>query len=274
MRKEFFISALVSIAIGTAAILLLKHFGLLNAFAPHGRSEKNYFLAGAVLGLFIALTAHELGHLVAGLLAGFTFNFFIVGLIGIKRVNGKLKVYLNTNPQFFGGIVSTLPTRAARAKRAYARLLIAGPAGSLGLGVLGLAGVFVMQHPARMFLEMCAIYSLAIFGATTLPRRSSGFLTDRARFQRLMSGGKAAAVEAAIVDVIAEYNTSRSYTNLDLDTLRLIQSDDEPINRFVGHFYAQQYFLERGDEQAAQHEARELDALRGVLPAALFARRQ
>jgi hypothetical protein len=59
--------------------------------------EKIIFFTSIFFVPFFAILLHELGHLVAGIIQGFKIELFVVGFLGIKRENNKLKFYFNTN---------------------------------------------------------------------------------------------------------------------------------------------------------------------------------
>ena len=87
--------------------------------------------------LFIVLGVHELGHLITGLIQGFRFELFVVGPLGIKRENNRIKVYLNKNIAHYGGLASTLPRNDnAENSRILANICLAGPIASISNSVL------------------------------------------------------------------------------------------------------------------------------------------
>ena len=87
--------------------------------------------------IFAVLSFHELGHLIAGIIQGFRFELFVVGPLGIKREKGKIKIYLNKNIQYYGGVAATLPIDASPENgKKFANLLLAGPIASILLSII------------------------------------------------------------------------------------------------------------------------------------------
>jgi hypothetical protein len=85
-----------------------------------------------LLALLTALAVHELGHLVAGLLGGFRFQLFVVGLLGVKRTPAGIRVFLNRDVGLMGGVAATVPVAQDPVnKRKFAWMLLSGPLASL-----------------------------------------------------------------------------------------------------------------------------------------------
>ena len=63
------------------------------SFIIPDKSDVNFwYFIFLLLSLFLAIAIHELGHLLAGLVQGFSFELFIVGPLGVKRdENRKIK---------------------------------------------------------------------------------------------------------------------------------------------------------------------------------------
>src|SRR5947209_4273195 len=94
---------------------------VLGIFRKGDRPNGFLFFVLTLLALFLVLPIHELGHLVAGILQGFRFQLFIVGLLGIKRVGNGIKLYLNKNIGYMGGVTATVPVgHNNKNKRKYA----------------------------------------------------------------------------------------------------------------------------------------------------------
>ena len=83
---------------------------LISIFPDGDKPPLFTFIVATLSGMLIALTVHELGHLLTGLAQGFRFEMFVVFLLGIKRTaKGNIKVYVNRNIAFMGGIAATAP---------------------------------------------------------------------------------------------------------------------------------------------------------------------
>ncbi len=225
-----------------------------------------------LLALFTALAVHELGHLVAGLVQGFRFELFVVGPLGIKRTPAGIRVFLNRDVGLMGGAVATVPVRQSPGnRRKFAWVLLSGPGASLALaGVAALLFAGSTSGAARGYWLVTSVCSVAILLATTLPRKSGLFFTDRARFQRLMSKGRAGETEAALLSIITQEMTDGGVKNIPLEKARLLQTDKDATMRFWGGYYAYAYFRDNGLTEAAAAEKVGLEAFRQQLPRPLW----
>lgn len=235
-----------------------------------------------VLAYFTTVALHELGHLLTGLAQGFQFYLYVVGFLGIKRdEHDRVKVYFNKDMQLFGGIAGSFPAQEMpNVLRKMAAVVAAGPLTSLITGVLFTWGAFTMIYGLTAestlgyklsagFLLFCALLSLAVFAATTIPSRTGPFFTDRARFFRLIRGGKAAEIEQATLELITLSYTGKRYRDLNPAKIAVIQSDPAPIMRSVGEYYAYFYHLDRQEYDLAHSYAEKLEASSPELPAML-----
>ncbi|MBD0259204.1 MAG: hypothetical protein ICV83_26095 [Cytophagales bacterium] len=225
-----------------------------------------------LLALLTALAVHELGHLVAGLLGGFRFELFVVGLLGVKRTPAGIRVFLNRDVGLMGGVAATVPaTQDPGNQRKFAWVLLSGPLASLLLSLLA-AGLFAASTSgaARSYWLVTAFGSAAVLLATTLPRKSGLFFTDRARFQRLMGKGPAAETEAALLSIIARQVMDGGVKNIALDQARLLQTDPDATMRFWGSYFAYAYFRENGLAGEAERARTDLAAFEKVVPKPLW----
>ena len=106
--------------------------------------------------------------------------------------------------------------------------MASGPAASFLFSVIAFFLFSISSSgAARGFWLVAGAGSVAVFLATTLPTRSGIFFTDRARFQRLMSKGKAGEIEEALLTIIAYSMKENSCKNIPLIKAKLLQSDTE-----------------------------------------------
>jgi hypothetical protein len=235
-----------------------------------------------ILSYFVVIALHELGHLLTGLAQGFKFYLYVVGFLGIGRdEHDRVKVYFNKDMQLFGGIAGSFPTQnESNVLRKMAWVVAAGPLTSLLSAVLfgmitysliyGLtAESTVVYKLGTGFLLFSTFLSFAIFCATTIPSRTGPFFTDRARFFRLIRGGKAAEIEQATLELITLSYTGKRYQDLDLAKIDLIQSDPNPMIRSIGEYYAYFYHLDRQEYNLAHTYVEKLEQASAEMPAML-----
>ena len=238
-------------------------------------AEKISGVAIMLFAMWFALAFHELAHLVAGLWQGFRFHLYVAGFLGLRRhpQTERIQVYFNTDTRLFGGVAATLPRATSPdLPRRFARMVIAGPLGSLLLTVVGgLGGWFLAASPATgsrfftLFLLVSPAVSALLFLATTLPSRTGMFFTDRARYFRLISGGRTADIERAMLELIAFAQSGQPLAEMDLGNLELGRQD--PNYAAYTEYYAFFYHLAVGQPEKASDAAARMTRLPDEMPA-------
>lgn len=244
----------------------------LPVFPEGDKPEALLYFFLVIFAIFLVLTIHESGHLVAGLLQGFRFEFWVVGLLGIKRTPKGIRPFLNTNIGYMGGICCTVPERQSnRNKQKFANMILAGPLTSLLFALLALLLYYYSSSGAgRALFLISGIGSACIFLATTLPKKTGVFFTDRARFQRLISGGKESVAEEALLNIITQYTVDNSCLNILPEHAWALQNDDDKVMQFWGFYYEYQHLTDRQLTEEAAAAKLKLLAVKDSIPAALW----
>jgi hypothetical protein len=240
---------------------------------PKGDKPNGLLFFGlTILALFLTLAIHELGHLVAGIIQGFRFELFIVGLLGVKRAGNTIKVFFNKNVGYMGGIAATVPVNhSAKNKRKFAIIMASGPAASFLFSIISfLLFSLFSSGAARGFWFVAGTGSIAVFLATTIPTKSGIFFTDRARFQRLMSNGKVGENEDALLTIIAYSMKENSCKNIPLAKAKLLQSDTEGVMRFWGYYYEYYHFKDNAMQSETEAARRNLYSIKDTIPSHLW----
>lgn len=246
--KDSLVGLVLGMAIMFGAYYLIPKESILKVF-PNSVLESVVFFCSVIICPFVAIMLHELGHLFAGLIQGFKLQLFVVAFLGIKREDDKVTFYLNKELQFFGGIAATSPPKVTNnLKKQFAYILIAGPLSSLIFGALFLLLFSITDSIFNSSLGITGIISLGLFLATTLPAKSGVFFTDRKRMQRLLDKGRIGDIEYSFLKTTSQLLIDSHYKNVSLDDLKMIQSDEDPIIQFWGHYYEFKYFEETGNE--------------------------
>ncbi|MCD4752834.1 MAG: M50 family metallopeptidase [Anaerolineaceae bacterium] len=207
--------------------------------------DKIIEIFGVLIMVFISFGVHELGHLITGLTQGFKFELFVIGPLGIKKENNRIKIYLNKNLQYYGGIAVTSPIDdSPDNENKFARLILAGPIASLVFAVICGAFFFIDKTIFQKIITFGVFISSGIFIATTLPSKTGVFFSDRKRYQRLMSGGKEKDVELAVLRVIGIQCRDDSYRNVNVLDIQTMIDDIEPFYKFTGLFTMLNYQFE------------------------------
>jgi hypothetical protein len=241
MKKQSKVSFMLELVVLVLAVVGLMGFllstDLFDFPKPEGWVQKSILIGGILVMGIVALGLHELGHLLAGLGQGFQFQLFVVGPLGIKREDDRIRVYLNKDLGAFGGMAATSPVTDDPANaRKFARLILAGPLASVVFGGLLLGVSTLVPTPFNTIVFTGGTISLAVFLATTIPSQTGLFFTDRKRYQRLTTPGKDQDVELALLRIMGRYAQDNSYRNVALQDIETMASDDLPFIRFFGLF--------------------------------------
>lgn len=197
------------------------------------QEDKIILIIGVIIIMHFVLLIHELGHVVMGLLQGFRFELLVVGLLGIKREEEKIKIYLNKNFGYYGGLGLTVPKDDSSDNlRKFANVLLAGPIASIVFAVMCFFMVNYLANPYGVIVFTAGLASFGIFLATTIPSRSGMFYTDRKRYQRLMTAGKDQEVELAMLTILGSYVKNHSYKDIKKEVFDVLITDND---LFVKH---------------------------------------
>lgn len=256
------------------AFILIAFFSLvtLPLFAaplfPKGE-KPSVFIALPItfVAILLAMAVHELGHLLSGMAQGFRFELYVVGPLGIKREDGKIKVYLNKNVAMMGGIAATLPTRQdPNNRKKFARLILAGPLTSLAYGFLCLGIAYFSVTLTAFFFYVTGACSIALFFATTLPTKTGIYFTDRARYFRMISKGKEGDSEEALLQIIAQSVADSHHKNISVQNALTLQQDETPFMKFWGFYYEHLYYKENEVTDKAEATKATLLANQSLVP--------
>lgn len=233
------------------------------------------FTISLVSGLFLSLFLHEIGHLLGGMLVGFRFGFLAIGPLMLRREGERIRLVANPHGSLFGGIAATYPTDTHRLMERMAVAVVAGPGMNGLLVVLGAAALFFMppeRFPALWMLALLlTLGSAGVLLAVTLPSRASGFLTDRARLQTLLSRGalgERTTALLALTGVSMSGVRPRLWDPAWLEQATRLQDGD--LDDLTGHLFLYSARLDRGDVNGAEETLSYLLTHRaGMAPALL-----
>lgn len=219
----------------------------------------------AIPSYFIVASIHELGHILIGLCHGFKFHLFVIGPIGLKRnEKDRVVLYLEKNPVLWGGISGVWPKVEDSGNfKAFARVLIAGPLFSLVFGGISLYLYFLIDH---QFLLLLGAMAVGMSIATLIPLRAGVFYSDGGRWLRIVRNTQARNVELALFHLIQAAVVHQSYAHINIaDTQPLIDYED-CREQYIGHFYAMNYYKERGFSTMEEKHRLELKNLEPKVP--------
>ncbi len=220
------------------AILFLFYLAIISDVPkPQTGIEKIIFIVALIFIIVITLGIHELGHLLTGLLNGFKFNLFVIGPLGLRNENNKVKIYFNKDLSYYGGVAATTPKNInSENAKIFSRIVLAGPLTSFFWGIICIGFSFLLFGLGKALLFFAGIISIAIFFATTIPTKTGVFFSDRKRFQRLISKGIDQKVEIAMMNIIGREAQDNSYKNIDNADIELLINDKVPFIKYFGNF--------------------------------------
>lgn len=224
------------------------------------------FGLAALAAMWLAVLAHEVGHLAGGALVRFRFLMLVVGPLRVERGdNDRVRVGLNRDLALYGGLAGTLPTGTHALPRRLGVMVAGGPAASFLLS--GAAAALVAGAggglPALLqsLLGMMMIISAGLGVVTLVPMRFSGFSSDGARLLRLARGADARR-EAGMLSLLALGVGDTPPRDWPEETVRAVtEARDGTSDEVTAWLLAYSHRLDRGDVPAARqalHRALEL----------------
>ncbi|MGZ8379810.1 MAG: site-2 protease family protein [Gemmatirosa sp.] len=225
-----------------------------------------------LLAAWVALAAHELGHVIGGRLARFRFQLFVVGPLRVERDEHteRLKVGLNREASLYGGVAASMPLDTARLRTRMALVVAGGPMASVLLAVAAwaLARALTGAPLAQVVLVALSILSAGIACVTLIPLRSGGFSSDGARLLRLAQRGPEARREAATLPLIAMMGAGTPPREWPADMVRAAwEPADGSMEECFGQLLAYLHLLDLGRVEEAGAAIDRVMALRAAFPA-------
>jgi hypothetical protein len=204
---------------------------------------------------YLALLIHELGHLGAGLAAGFHFLSLSWGRLVLCRAAGRLRLRWLPKAEPYGGLCACLPADTGRLRSRYALFIAGGPLASLVLA--GSGGVALLTDlcgkgvGATLALAV-SIASLLVFSSCVIPHRRGGVPTDAARLGQVLRGGPETERFCALGLLASLTRTALRPREWSLELLaRALAHPDGSPEHATACLYAHVWAKDRGDLAAA-----------------------
>ncbi|MCA9897598.1 MAG: tetratricopeptide repeat protein [Ardenticatenaceae bacterium] len=206
------------------------------------------------LALFVSVTWHELGHLLAGWLVGFRFVFVTFGPLRIAREAGGLRMSLiNTNLVQWQGRALLVPTEFGDFRRQRMVILAGGPVATL-LQLLLIVGLnFALRAQAigygwGLLLLWLLLSAVMLLPATAVPQKIGNIHTDMARILQLWRGGAALQQQLALTNLVEASLRGVPPAAMDATFLATtLAAPPDSSQALVGHYVAHEQALDRGD---------------------------
>ena len=224
-----------------------------------------YIFIGLPMCILFGILVHESGHLLFGMINGFKFHMLVIGPIGVRRVDGKIKVYYESNKSYWGGISLTLPTNDDDNNiDIFTKILIAGPLFSF---IVGMSIIITSIIFKSFIVAILGITVLSFFVSTILPSETQMFYTDGMRYRILKKKDIYSFEEYAILRITFNIVVHNSYLYVNLSDINTLKKSDKTKNRYLGTCYEYLMCKDKGDDGAAQIAFNELKELEKYVPA-------
>jgi hypothetical protein len=217
---------------------------------------------------WLAITVHELGHWLGGILVRFRTLIVVVWPFRVQRDGERLRVGTAWNLSFIGGMVACLPTDTRKLRRRMAVLTAGGPVASLAAGVLGLGlwwqfvrplGLTGVPRAAGLLLLLFGAFSLLIGLSSLYPRETAGYRSDGARLRALRRGSATADQEFAALALSSLSLTGVRPRDWDPDLVsRACVDGDDPVLNLAGEHLRWAWQLDRDEVAEARAAMRRL----------------
>jgi hypothetical protein len=260
--------------IGSSSKALLASF----TFSPPGVFG---LIIQFIAAFLIAILIHELGHVIGGKLAGYSFVMLTAGPFKWVREQGRVRWRWNTSLNTFGGLALMIPPVAESESRRMARFILGGPIASFCLGIFCILGIALIQttqsHAAHVnqgafFLVIVAVIALLTGASTLIPYNTSGFASDGGQYLDLMRGGHRAERRLLMLTLSAYSFNGRRPREWDAASVaRLLELAEQRLDPIAAaaHHFAFYYYLDLGQIDRAGAELDRALELKEAYPAEL-----
>lgn len=207
----------------------------------------------ALTAIYLVLLTHELGHLLAGKLAGMRPFLLITGPFKIMATKNKWSIGLNTSLSLAGGLAACAPVKTNNLRNGLLVMIAGGPLTSLLGSLLGLGLYFSMPVSTwSFFFFLFGVTAAGIFIVTMIPAKTSGFMTDGAQLLSLLRGDPEAEQRALLVELQAESMSGvrpRDYSHETIN--RLLSTKGNPLIEASAEMLAYLHYLDRNELEPA-----------------------
>lgn len=205
------------------------------------------------LAAYLAIWAHELGHVFTGRAVGFEFQAVVVGPIRVERSqsSGGLRVRFNRDLALYGGIAITQPRGTENLALRFAAFAAGGPVTSLLIGASALLLVWLVSLPLPVmtFFGAFGVVSVLCGLATMLPVRNGPFKNDGLLVATMLLGRHRPATRRDLAVILLASQTRSGLRPADWDPA-LVENTATPsdgtLEECQARFMRYLHFLDRG----------------------------
>jgi hypothetical protein len=223
-------------------------------------------LIGFIPALYFSILVHELGHVVAGLSAGFELRALMVGAVVLTRQAQGWKCRVIPRRILVGGLTAMVPASADRLVGRYIRLTLGGPGASTALLLITWILMSIFPHSAGV--RVLLLINLLIVITACVPYTWRSRASDGKLFLLLTRTGPAAERLAAMLYILAldaQHVEPRDWPQALVEKMNLPTKDDAFLLNAIVFRYARA--LDTGDpERIAEAIECALSASQGTRP--------
>ncbi len=188
-KREFLVLILSAAFGGVVSFFAIERLmtpAVMASIKSLNRWELCVFLAMVPVFLWLIIFIHELGHLLAGWVAGMRPVFLFAGPLKLIFVGTRPKCYWNGSFSTWGGLALSLPTEGPLNRKLMAMYIAGGPLASL---IFALVAWWLASYLAGLSYLLVGLFSItsgAIGIATLIPFVNDGFVSDGGQLFQLV----------------------------------------------------------------------------------------
>lgn len=204
------------------------------------------------LAWFIAVAAHEAGHLWFGALAGLKPLLYVVGPLRVRKDGARFRVEFNDNLATWGGLAAAIPPDSERFESRMMQLVAGGPAASLTLSLVCLAVVAGFGIESTVFFVITGGLSALLTLATLIPMSAGGFMSDGAQLLAYRRGGSDVELRGVLLSLSGASMAGTRPRDLDSALIRrALALEGAPLARTAMLSIAACAAVDRGEDAGA-----------------------
>ena len=215
---------------------------------------------GIIAVWYGAVTAHEAGHVFAGLAVAFRPCLLVIGPLKFERTADRWQLNVNRLSSWFGGFAVGLPTGPERLRQRLLLMIAGGPVASGVTAVLGLI-LFVLIRPDGADVSVEGVRALPLiwclaFGVMSffllvlslVPAEHQGFVSDGGRILQFINSGDDVDADVAVLTLCSASMAGRRPREWNEAIVARAQNARPDSARGVaGAYLAHWHALDRGD---------------------------
>lgn len=211
--------------------------------------------------LIVAVTIHELGHVLAGLLVKYGFYFVSVGYFKVERTASGLKPRFDPKaPNPLGGLTMMLPDAGHDSRRSEALFVAGGPVASVLLFMLLAITAFSLSafgsttwtvNAVIYFSWLTAVMSLVLGLLALIPESSGQIKSDGYHLMSIWKGSEAFLTSRIIIRLISQSLQGTRPAELDIELMHQTLGSEDPSESQMARLFLYAYYSDKGEMQRA-----------------------